>query len=256
MWHSELTTALATGCQPAAIVQCGLNYARCVVVQTTTVYDLTHVVGTVWYAILKFPVFQQIVVNYILLPCISIVTFIAYRHTLPASVDTQIGHVTTTYTALCPGSKAPQQWDVNIALAERPTCSSINYTSNIYTYSPLFSQMHVVSYLVLLLLFFGGQVRSFYYSWNFSCEKKIPALLVFTISMFAPGAGEPGNKATSDSCLQTHYAVFTKTANNMHPTDQVEWTAPFTPFVATGHRGSSSAPWRLSTDHETERHQC
>ena len=153
MWHSELTTALATGCQPAAIVHCGLNYARCVVVQTTTVYDLTHVVGTVWYAILKFPVFQQIVVNYILLPCISIVTFIAYRHTLPASVDTQIGHVTTTYTALCPGSKAPQQWDVNIALAERPTCSSINYTSNIYTYSPLFSQMHVVSYLVLLLLF-------------------------------------------------------------------------------------------------------
>ena len=122
MWHSELTTALETGCQPAAIVHCGLNYASCVVVQATTVYDLTHVVGIVWYAILKFPVFSadcgqphsfamhfnsHIQTNYLQAH--------SPREKGITSVDTQIGHVATTYAALCPGSKAPQQWDVNIA---------------------------------------------------------------------------------------------------------------------------------------------
>ena len=31
---------LETGCQPATIVHCGLNYARCVVAQATTVYAI------------------------------------------------------------------------------------------------------------------------------------------------------------------------------------------------------------------------
>ena len=122
----------------------------------------------------------------------------------------------------------------------------------------LFSGYNLAGSYVLLLLFVW---------WSFCLIsildltlltwEKIP-LSAFIISIFAPWSRRAWKQGYVPQ-TQMQVVLFCMTTSNLQPimlhavfhqaswitnhsTDQVEWTVPFPPFVATDHQGSGSAP--------------